>query len=655
MARWRLFGRRKRPPLRNPEAFKLTSPDGLPVVSLPAGLGLPLSLYGLRGSYSAIYLTQPNVRTVIDFLADEVASVKLKIYQKVPTGPLLPSGRLEMETHDMAIRLNNPAPGMSRSRFWRETLIDLGINDIAFWQKIRDERGRVVSLLRQPPTALTPDRDPKTQLIRRYRTTLATYIELEDLVIFHGYHPDEHDGHASILETLRRILAEEFAAGKNREHTWKNATRKDGVVERPLEAPEWENDQREAWRSDWEGRMSGEANAGRVALLEDGMQWKESAWSPQEMEYLEARKLTRQECAAAFRVDPRIVYASDEKPDREARTAFYVDRLNPLLIRLAEEIDTQLLPDFEPFESESVYSAFNIDAKLQGSFEEQAKILVMTTGRAIVTPDEARARLNLPPAPNGQGEGLTIPLNVAIGGQASPLSPNETPGDEPALGQTPGPGAMPQAASISVSMTPAELEWLRARIAKANGNGEKPERKSPPWHIEQHGDQYCVIVNETSEEVACHDTREEADAHLRALYANVDEGKEEAAKNIRENAQKYAAVVLRHLKRQERTTRGIAGAVSFRDPTIEDVWMNGERWDREMLDDLLKLTTELGLSIAELDVKAATINAQTRAMVEESIGNLDAVFGDTATDRAAKIGISLAAAARKEKRNGNGT
>ena len=41
-----------------------------------------------------------------------------------------------------------------------------------------------------------------------------------------------------------------------------------------------------------------------------------------------------------------------------------------------------------------------------------------------------------------------------------------------------------------------------------------------PWHIEERGDEYCVIKDDTDEEVACHPTRAEAEAQIRALYAN---------------------------------------------------------------------------------------------------------------------------------------
>jgi len=54
-------------------------------------------------------------------------------------------------------------------------------------------------------------------------------------------------------------------------------------------------------------------------------------------------------------------------------------------------------------------------------------------------------------------------------------------------------------------------------------NPETLGLKTPPWHIEEQGDQYCVVADETGESVKCHPTREMAEAHLRALYANVPE------------------------------------------------------------------------------------------------------------------------------------
>lgn len=49
-----------------------------------------------------------------------------------------------------------------------------------------------------------------------------------------------------------------------------------------------------------------------------------------------------------------------------------------------------------------------------------------------------------------------------------------------------------------------------------------------PWKIEKRGNQYCV-VKKSGETVKCHPTREKAEAHLRALYANVEDAMRKGA------------------------------------------------------------------------------------------------------------------------------
>jgi hypothetical protein len=76
----------------------------------------------------------------------------------------------------------------------------------------------------------------------------------------------------------------------------------------------------------------------------------------------------------------------------------------------------------------NTYVEFDLQEKLKGSFEEQASIMQTATGRPWMTVDEARAHMNLPQLPDGQGEGLVIPLNVEVSGQANPGNDYSYPG-----------------------------------------------------------------------------------------------------------------------------------------------------------------------------------------------------------------------------------
>ena len=65
---------------------------------------------------------------------------------------------------------------------------------------------------------------------------------------------------------------------------------------------------------------------------------------------------------------------------------------------------------------------------MKGSFEEQATSLQTAVGGPWLTRNEARARQNLPQIEGG--DELITPLNVLIGGQASPT---DSPGKSDAL------------------------------------------------------------------------------------------------------------------------------------------------------------------------------------------------------------------------------
>jgi len=531
---------------------KLTTPDGLPAVEFPPSFTALLNLYGLRGTYGQIFRTQPNVRAVVEFLAREAADLKIKVYEKVPTSPGLPDGRLELPDHDLSRVLAHPSPGVTRYQLWEDTTSDFVIYNVAYWQKIR-VRGQVRAVVRVPPSALLPERDHKQRIVR-YRTQDSGIILPSELVIFHGYDPELHDGFVSPLETLRRILAEEAAAGQNREGTWKNASRKSGLVQRPLEAPPWSAEAREAWRSDWESWMSGWTNAGRAGLLEDGMKWVDANWSPEQMEYLGARELSRKETAAALGIDPRLVGAHDEAATPDVRTAFYVGRLNPMLTRFSEEIDLQLLPELEPFDTQHrVFTEFNLQRKLRGSFLERARVASTAVGQPWITPNEARAFENLPPVEDG--DKLAVPLNTVAGGgpQANPQAPIETPGGDPAPGETPGDGVQRRA----VLFTDEEFKWLQAQLAERSTPAPEPDAEPDAKRVQAAGD-----------------------------------------------------LLKRHHARQHRTAISLAGAarkagVSF--PVDDNTW---ERWHKELAADLSE-----GSETRDWKTVAVRINAETRARI----------------------------------------
>jgi HK97 family phage portal protein len=383
--------------------------------------------YGLgMSSYGAMYRRQPAVRAVVDWLARNIAQLNPKVYERAGN-----TDRIERGDHPLAVLLHNPNPATSRYAHLRDTVADLAVYDLAYWVKDRDLFPR--SLVRLAPSQVVVEDTPTGRV---YRDSRGQVIPRNRLVIFHGYNPDGGEDGVSPLETLRRVLQEEMAAQQHRENFWLNSARQGGAIERPLDAPPWSDAARERFRADWEAATAGARNAGRTAILEEGMTWNPASFSPKDSDYIAGRRLTYEEVAIQYGLlDVGNVNTSKSNQEQSHRER-YQDVLGPWLRMLQDDIDLQLLPAFEPLStSRSVYVEFNLAEKLKGSFEEQQRALTTAVGVPHMSVNEARARLNLPRIEEQWADMPVQPLNVMYGGQPATTVPTDVPGTASALPQ----------------------------------------------------------------------------------------------------------------------------------------------------------------------------------------------------------------------------
>ncbi|MFC5992941.1 phage portal protein [Pseudonocardia hispaniensis] len=383
---------------------------------LPAPYALALSDTVVQ-DYATIWRTQPQVRTVVSFLARNIAQLGLHVFRRISD-----VDRERLTDHPLARMLATPNPTTTRYRMFDALVQDLGIYDRAFWLKVKTTGASPAAVVRLDPRKVTLLGDNPFQADGyRYRGAKGRRdFPADQIVHFHGYSPEDHRDGYSPVETLRRILAEEYQAAVWREQLWRNGARVSGYLKRPVEAPQWSKDARARFRRQWQAQYTGDGpQVGGTPILEDGMEFTPAAVTPEQAQYLEARKLTREEVAAAYHIPLPMVQILDHATFsniREQHKQLYQDCLGPWLQMIAEELQLQLVPEFA--DTGRVYVEFNMHEKLRGSFEEQATQLQMAIGGPFMTRNEGRARLNLPQIDGG--DDLIVPLNVLTGGQASP-------------------------------------------------------------------------------------------------------------------------------------------------------------------------------------------------------------------------------------------
>ena len=390
----------------------------------PAGGGGTLSLTDdYTPTYLELWRTQSSVRTVVSFLGRNIAQLGLHVYARHGD-----TDRERLTTGAVAELIARPNSWTTRYR-WMDALVhDMGIYNRALFHK-KWSNGRL-SLVRVDPRTFTvqflPNGAPDKFIVRYQgeRDTLTVEYQPDQVVFFRGY-----EAQSSPLESLRQELAESYAASTMRQQVYNNGSRASGYLERPIDAPKWSGEARDRFREQWKQQYVGASadSPGGTPILEDGMKFTPATTTPVDMQYLEARKLTREEVAAAYFIPPPMVGILENATYsnvREQHKHLYMDTLGPWLTMITDELSLQLLPDLT--DDPTVYVEFNLAEKLSGSFEEQAQQKQKAVGGPWLTRNEARAMENR--APIEGGDELIVPLAVTSGGLANPT---DTAPDDP--------------------------------------------------------------------------------------------------------------------------------------------------------------------------------------------------------------------------------
>jgi len=394
-----------------PRVTHLGSSDLADVIS-------PASLKNLTAAQ--MWNTQPHFRTVVSFLARNIAQLGLHTFERVDQ-----TDRRRDRDGVLAQSIQDVDGQMTTFELVFALVGDLAMYDRAYWWAApSSEMPSGWMIRRLPPTWVEPVMANPWE-IKEYKVYVKPgkfeTIPKDKILAFPGYHPGSMHGSSPTVDALRETLQEQVEAAMYRSQVWKRGGRVSSVIERPKDAPQWSDGAREAFREDWYSKYTGNGSkAGGTPILEGGMQLKRIDFSATEQQYVEAAKLSLTTVASAFHVNPTMIGQNDGanySNVREFRKMLYGDTLGPLVAQIENRINSFLVPRMG-LERRRFYVEFNIEEKLQGNFEEQGAILQTATGGPWMTRNEARAMRNLPALEGG--DDLIVPLNVVAGGQASP-------------------------------------------------------------------------------------------------------------------------------------------------------------------------------------------------------------------------------------------
>ena len=367
-----------------------------------------------------LYNEQPALRSVVSFIADNIAGLPLKVYARDGEN----DRRRERDTAT-ALLIDRPNANATTHEVVRALVSDVELYGYALLYITRDADAPSGWAMINIPAGWVVDRETVDgfTVARWCVSNPATdagpvWFDADNIVCFGTYDPSGPLACSSPVESLKQILSEQVSAWAFRNAVWKNGGWVSGYISRPLGA-DWSPEAKERFAKSWRERFAGSngTNTGGTPLLEDGMELKQISFNAREAQWQETTRLAREDVAAVYHINPALIWHTDGQTYASAKDnarALYADTLAPLLDMLTERFNQFVLPMIGA--PSNTYIEFDLQAKLNGSFEEQASVIQSSVGAPWMTRNEARARFNMPAIDDGNA--IVTPLNVVLGGLA---------------------------------------------------------------------------------------------------------------------------------------------------------------------------------------------------------------------------------------------
>ena len=301
--------------------------------------------------------------------------------------------------HPLQRLLDSPNPFWSRSDLWRATETYLSLWGAAFWGLERDEQGGIAEIwpLRPDKMRVIPDAE---RYIRGFvyvgaGSEMAPYLP-EDVVWMRYFNPlDEYAGLSPIAPLRQSADMGMDALRANRKLLQNDST--PGLIIEMEGVPT--DDEVSEFYARWESRFQGVEKSRRPALLGPGMRASNLGFSPRDMEYIETLRWSLEDVSRVFGV-PKVMIGDLENTTfsnfSTARRLFWEDTVAAQLAFYTETLQHHLLPHFGDDSLTVEFDLSGVEA-LKESEENKAKRRNIYVKAGIMTVDEVRREMNLPP------------------------------------------------------------------------------------------------------------------------------------------------------------------------------------------------------------------------------------------------------------------
>ena len=329
-----------------------------------------------------------TVYACVRLLAETVAGLPLHLYRTKDGG----SAKERAMDHPLyKLLYRQPNPEMTSFSFREVMMTHLLLWGNCYAQIIRDGKNGVLGLYPLLPENIEIDRDDKGQIFYIYHAytdekpgenNKDIYFRRDEIFHVPGLGFNGLVGFSPIA-MMKNALGTTLAVEKYGSSFFKNGAQPSGVLEHPgvLKDPS-------KIRENWSAVYGGANNAHKVAVLEEGMQYKAISLPPEDSQFLSTRQFGVNEICRIFRVPPHMVqdleHATFSNIEHQS-IDFVVHTLTPWLVRFEQAIVKDLLMEEE---QDEYFPKFNVDGLLRGDYQSRMQGYATGISNGFLSPND---------------------------------------------------------------------------------------------------------------------------------------------------------------------------------------------------------------------------------------------------------------------------
>lgn len=340
------------------------------------------------------------VYACVRVLAETIASLPLHVYESDGKG----GSRIARE-HPLDYLVHDAPNEEMTSYQWREQMMtQILLHGNSYSQIVRSGKTNILSIYPLMSGSMTVDRAENGKIQYEYATSDGESILLDPAEVLHipGMGFDGIMGYSPIA-LMKTTLGLTLAAEEYGSKVFSNGATPSGVLTHPNRPKDME-----AVRRSWNKAYGGSANAGKVAVLVEGMKFERISMPNNEAQFLETRKFQVSEICRIYRVPPHMVgdleHATFSNIEHQS-ISFAVHTIRPWLVRIEQAMNKALLAEGD---RGKFFFQFNMDGLMRGDYKSRMEGYAIARQNGWMSANDILSRENMNPIPDEEGGNLYL-------------------------------------------------------------------------------------------------------------------------------------------------------------------------------------------------------------------------------------------------------